>query len=83
MSGSPALRVLRAGAASFAGAAGEALRTEAAWRRVVRKLLYEGQRRHYTLGPDEQGLFQALLPESAAALDLAQPSLFDPRGRGD
>ncbi|MEZ4235726.1 MAG: hypothetical protein R3F59_06095 [Myxococcota bacterium] len=43
-----------------AGTAGEALKTEEAWRAVLRKLLYEGQRRHYRLGREERELMEAL-----------------------
>lgn len=43
-----------------AGAANDALRTEEAWRAVVRKLLYEGQRRHYHLSREELELVEEL-----------------------
>lgn len=43
-----------------AGASSDALRTEDAWRSVLRKLLYEGQRRHYRLSREELELVEAL-----------------------
>lgn len=46
-----------------AGAAADALNSEESWRRLVRKLLYEGRRRNYQLGPDEAVIARALLPE--------------------
>lgn len=58
-----------------AGASGDALKTEAAWRVVVRKLLYEGKRRNYALGPDEAELALALLPPSKTP---ASPPLLAP-----
>jgi hypothetical protein len=66
-----------------AGSANEALRSEASWRALVRKLLYEGQRRHYTLGREELDLIEGLgeardeLRERLATDELdVQPSLF-------
>jgi hypothetical protein len=44
-----------------AGTAGEALRSQEAWRSVLRKLLYEGQRRHYRLGREERELMVELI----------------------
>ena len=46
-----------------AGAASDVLRTEEAWRAVLRKLLYEGQRRHYKLSREEVDLAAQLAPE--------------------
>jgi hypothetical protein len=46
-----------------AGAASDVLRTEEAWRAVLRKLLYEGQRRHYRLSREEVDLAAQLAPE--------------------
>jgi hypothetical protein len=43
-----------------AGAANDALRSVEAWRAVVRKLLYEGQRRHYHLSREELDLVEAV-----------------------
>ncbi len=63
-----------------AGARGEALQTEAAWRTVVRKLLYEGQRRQYTLGPDEAQLATALLADEDTQATKDQPGLFSDHG---
>ena len=37
-----------------AGASSDALRSQDSWRAVLRKLLYEGQRRHYRLGRQER-----------------------------
>lgn len=45
-----------------AGAANDALRSEESWRALVRKLLYEGSRRHYTLSREEQELVAQLTP---------------------
>jgi hypothetical protein len=65
-----------------AGAANDALRTEDAWRAVVRKLLYEGQRRHYHLSREELDLVAELSPAEparppTAELELPlQPPLF-------
>lgn len=65
-----------------AGAANDALRTETAWRAVVRKLLYEGQRRHYHLSREELDLVAELSPAEparppTAELELPlQPPLF-------
>lgn len=46
-----------------AGAASEALKDVRSWRALVRKLLYEGQRRHYTLSREELDLVADLTPE--------------------
>ena len=46
-----------------AGAASDVLRTEEAWRAMLRKLLYEGQRRHYELSREEVDLAAQLAPE--------------------
>ncbi|MEQ1568082.1 MAG: hypothetical protein ABMA64_20755 [Myxococcota bacterium] len=46
-----------------AGAANDALRTEEAWRALIRKLLYEGQRRSYRLGREELELVTAVTRE--------------------
>ena len=45
------------------GAASVALRTEGTWRELIRKLLYEGQRRHYTLSREEMDLIADLAPD--------------------
>lgn len=50
-----------------AGAASDVLRTEEAWRAVLRKLLYEGQRRHYKLSREEVDLAAQLSPEPPRA----------------
>lgn len=49
-----------------AGAANDALRSEESWRAVVRKLLYEGERRHYRLSREELDLVRELAPEEPA-----------------
>ena len=54
-----------------AGAASEALKSQDSWRALLRKLLYEGQRRHYTLSREELELVE----------DLTEPEL--PRVRTD
>lgn len=57
----------------------EALKTEDDWRRLVRKLLYEGQRRHYHLGREELELVETLTPKVKKRVlgdDAIQPSLF-------
>jgi hypothetical protein len=68
-----------------AGAANDVLRTEESWRAVLRKLLYEGQRRHYQLAREELELIASVTPEDLSPpgpseeilrLDLGQPSLF-------
>jgi hypothetical protein len=65
-----------------AGSANEALRTQESWRALVRKLLYEGQRRHYQLGPEERELIEGLggereVRERLTTDEIAvQPSLF-------
>jgi len=68
-----------------AGSANEALRTQESWRALVRKLLYEGQRRHYLLGPEELDLIEGLggdvrveeVRERLTTDEIAvQPSLF-------
>jgi hypothetical protein len=46
-----------------AGAANDALKSADSWRSVVRKLLYEGQRRHYELSREELDLVAELTPE--------------------
>jgi hypothetical protein len=64
-----------------AGAANDALKSEASWRAVVRKLLYEGQRRHYTLSREELDLIRPLVDEPREERPhtdevAVQPSLF-------
>ncbi len=65
-----------------AGSANGALRTQESWRMLVRKLLYEGQRRHYLLGPEELDLIEAVGGEAEMREPLTtdeiavQPSLF-------
>jgi hypothetical protein len=62
-----------------AGAANDALRTVESWRAVVRKLLYEGQRRHYSLSREELDLVAALSPEPSRPRTEEvplQPTLF-------
>lgn len=64
-----------------AGAASDVLRSEESWRAVLRKLLYEGQRRHYTLSREEIDLVGQLAPPPPRArieedLFPGQPSLF-------
>lgn len=63
------------------GATNDTLRSEEAWRSVVRKLLYEGQRRHYRLAREELELVAELTPEPEPSEPIAddlspQPSLF-------
>ena len=69
-----------------AGVANEALRNQESWRALVRKLLVEGQRRHYVLGPDERELLEAVggsirsdpARERLVTEDVAvQPTLFE------
>lgn len=66
-----------------AGAANDALRSVESWRAVVRKLLYEGQRRHYTLSREELDLVADLTAAEPARLRTEevpiQTSLF-PKG---
>lgn len=71
-----------------ATAAAESLRTEASWRALLRKLLYEGARRHYHLSDEELELVDDLRPLPAPAPPAApqrtdevpkQPSLFGRR----
>ena len=66
-----------------AASANEALKTEATWQTLVRKLLYEGHRRHYTLSREELDLIEVLTPPTRARERTdevprpdAQPSLF-------
>jgi hypothetical protein len=59
-----------------AGAASDVLRDEESWRAVLRKLLYEGQRRHYTLSREEVDLFVQLSPEAPRARVDDVPLLF-------
>lgn len=56
-----------------AGTAGEALRSEEAWRAVLRKLLYEGQRRNYRLGREERELVQELFGDETPAGPSSPP----------
>ena len=56
-----------------AGAAQNALETEDAWRQLLRKILYEGHRRGYRLGPEEAGLADKLRPKPRRV----QGDLFD------
>ncbi len=60
------------------GAANDALKSEESWRELVRKLFYEGKRRHYTLSREELDLVRALVVEVEVPRSegLAQPSLF-------
>ena len=63
-----------------AASGNDALKTEASWQALVRKLLYEGQRRHYQLSREELEIIEVLTPESTARpitdeLEI-QPSLF-------
>lgn len=76
-----------------AGSAAEAVKTEEGWRELVRKLLYEGSRRDYTLSADELHLVEKVRPATAASApeppaaadesevttESLQPSLFGPR----
>jgi hypothetical protein len=64
-----------------AASANEALKTEATWQALLRKLLYEGQRRHYHLSREEIDLIEALRPPRREPTDEVlrgeiQPSLF-------
>ncbi len=69
-----------------AGASNDALRTEEAWRAVVRKLLYEGHRRRYTLAREELELVEALRAAARQAPPAeevpVQASLFELPGLG-
>ena len=62
------------------GAANDALRSEDSWRSVVRKLLYEGQRRHYQLSREELDLVAELTPPEPSRPPTdevpIQPTLF-------
>lgn len=71
-----------------AGAAGDVLRTEESWRAVLRKLLYEGQRRRYRLAREELELISSVTPgdltppgpsEEPLRLNDDQPNLFKRR----
>lgn len=56
-----------------AGAVQTALAEQSTWRELVRKLLYEGQKRGYQLGPQERGLLRQMeTPE----VPRTQPGLF-------
>ena len=43
-----------------AGSAADSLQTEEAWQMAVRKLLYEGHRRSYNLGPEENAILDRI-----------------------
>ncbi|MEQ1503885.1 MAG: hypothetical protein ABMB14_16710 [Myxococcota bacterium] len=59
-----------------AGASSDALRTEESWRAVLRKLLYEGQRRHYHLTREELELVRQVTAAAPPAVTDGQGSLF-------
>ena len=63
-----------------AGAANDVLRSEDAWRAVVRKLLYEGQRRHYHLSREELDLVREVTADAprprVGEEEPIQPTLF-------
>lgn len=65
-----------------AGAAGDALRSEEAWRALLRKLLYEGQRRRYALSREELDLVRSLpiapVVSPTAGRDGRDPAPADP-----
>ncbi|MFT4621799.1 MAG: hypothetical protein ACI8PZ_000451 [Myxococcota bacterium] len=58
-----------------AGSVQAALQTEDAWRRLLRKILYEGQRRGYRLGGEEAALVDKIRPRRPR---VPQGDLFDP-----
>jgi len=63
-----------------AGSAADAVKTEAAWQMAVRKLLYEGHKRGYGLGPEESALIDRLEGKQPAPLRRRarpQPGLFE------
>lgn len=71
-----------------AGAANDVLRTEESWRAVLRKLLYEGQRRRYRLAREELELIESVTPddlspagpsEEGLRMEAGQPTLFKKR----
>jgi len=65
-----------------AASANDALKTQGSWQLLVRKLLYEGQRRHYQLSHEELELIEVLTPAAPEPRRLTteeeeiQPSLF-------
>jgi len=63
-----------------AASANDALRTQDSWQSLIRKLLYEGHRRHYQLSREELELIELLTPEPPRRLTTEeveiQPSLF-------
>jgi hypothetical protein len=61
-----------------AGAASDALRSEDAWRAVLRKLLYEGQRRHYRLTREELELVDQLSPWPTVGVAEPEPPPLPP-----
>jgi transcriptional antiterminator len=42
------------------GSAADTVKTEEAWQLAVRKILYEGMKRSYTLGPEERAIIDRL-----------------------
>jgi len=63
-----------------AGSAADAVRTEDAWQMAVRKLLYEGLKRGYTLGDDERAVLDRLrgiAPVPRRSTSQPQPGLFE------
>lgn len=57
-----------------AGAVPAALADQSTWRELVRKLLYEGQKRGYQLGPQERGLLKQM---ETPTVPQTQPGLFE------
>jgi len=63
-----------------AASANDALKTEDSWQSLIRKLLYEGQRRRYRLSREEMEIIEVLAPSEAPRPSTEeveiQPSLF-------
>ena len=57
-----------------AGAVPAALADQSTWRELVRKLLYEGQKRGYQLGPQERMLLKQM---ETPTVPQTQPGLFE------
>lgn len=67
-----------------AGSASEVIKSQEGWRELLRRLLYEGARRHYVLSDHELEMIEQLRPdppddaedEEAMGEGASQPSLF-------